>query len=1020
MEDGMSLEDATLRFLEVPLICGGTAICDRASFFDWPEKQQWEWSVPLSPWEVAARAQSWLYAGLLSICFEQDLVVEDFTRLREDGRTVVDASKIAIISAVDLSKIPKAGGQEDASITPQHEASSSVMAAEHLPYQNWDIDMGHAVEKAKAAMSEVILPALEDRDDSQTSDLFSSEPHAVLFSVDILICLLKAIIHRKDSPTSNQPWEFGPRDNASELVFRSRAISRSALAVGRCPSLAWRLRPSSIQWAWLLCQSPCNRFRNHTDCSRQACSLYNVDLSTYRSEHAGDCLACHFVGIDEQALADMIEEGALPLVSCNVDSAGSLHIEIVRGDLQADYVAISHVWAGGMGNPRANALPECRLKELHSMIEALPAPNLLHDNHCPLWFPLYKAVHRAMSYEQRQRRQFLRNRKILFWLDTLCVPVNKKFAKHRQLAIGRMAQTYAGARQVLVLDPDLQQIHVPSAREHVSYLPQIGISSWMARSWTFQEGGIAPELYVRFANRLVGLDEDDQTSLNLPQMKLLNNDIIYGSGKSSDINHFCRVWNALAIRTTTQPFDIPAILATLLNLSADEILSQPTGERMRSIIRSQTNIPLTMLYVRPTTASLVQQEHTSWLSLIPHASITEGHMDKYYGLLNVTDHGFIVHDTSQTFMLECDEYVDEGTSIVLAPCRQDEAYRIMVKHLGHSKSKQKATAAGHVFMLSRHASSSQNDSNGALFAISNHDDKELRLKFKAPVRWQKISRPENNSDLPHSHYYSSPERMSDYVIIEEDVQAWHKPQWTRMTAYPFLNYHSRISMVQQTLAIYSMCFTHFSGRVLSTFFIGRAARIAWLPIIRRYAFLLYARQVLYLCENVWWDLDVTEFLRQRWAATFYDCAQSTRALRTQYPPMFMTLRTQAPLFLVAIGLLITRLCSNDPGASWMTMQASILIVEPFVRCYFSHIVLKHFPSSYAVAINYWKLTVVVSILMWIFHFTGWRLALWASTLALVVFFYYVAVQIFSGRYGRWLSSARGADRDEGAIRLEEA
>ena len=50
----------------------------------------------------------------------------------------------------------------------------------------------------------------------------------------------------------------------------------------------------------------------------------------------------------------------------------------------------------------------------------------------------------------------LKHRPILFWLDTLCIPVAKEHIPQRLKAIESMAQLYAGARKVLVLDPYLQ------------------------------------------------------------------------------------------------------------------------------------------------------------------------------------------------------------------------------------------------------------------------------------------------------------------------------------------------------------------------------------------------------------------------------------------------------------------------------------------------------------------------------------------------------------------------------------
>jgi len=48
--------------------------------------------------------------------------------------------------------------------------------------------------------------------------------------------------------------------------------------------------------------------------------------------------------------------------------------------------------------------------------------------------------------------------KLLFWMDTLCVPPLDKLAKAK--AISRMGQVYLKANQVLVLDEQLLELDI--------------------------------------------------------------------------------------------------------------------------------------------------------------------------------------------------------------------------------------------------------------------------------------------------------------------------------------------------------------------------------------------------------------------------------------------------------------------------------------------------------------------------------------------------------------------------------
>jgi hypothetical protein len=81
------------------------------------------------------------------------------------------------------------------------------------------------------------------------------------------------------------------------------------------------------------------------------------------------------------------------------------------------YVAISHVWSEGMGNPQQNCLPECTVRFI-------------------------------------QARGQYGSGNAHFWIDTLCVPTHNKQAKN--LAFQKMGQIYSRAEKVLVFDNSLR------------------------------------------------------------------------------------------------------------------------------------------------------------------------------------------------------------------------------------------------------------------------------------------------------------------------------------------------------------------------------------------------------------------------------------------------------------------------------------------------------------------------------------------------------------------------------------
>lgn len=106
-------------------------------------------------------------------------------------------------------------------------------------------------------------------------------------------------------------------------------------------------------------------------------------------------------------------------------------------------MAISHVWADGLGNKQANALPKCQLRSLQTIIEGLPL-NFRHR---------YNPLDVALA---QRRTRYL-------WLDTFCIPVRPgsqtlQVDRVRQMAINSMSLIYANAAPTLVLDAELRRL----------------------------------------------------------------------------------------------------------------------------------------------------------------------------------------------------------------------------------------------------------------------------------------------------------------------------------------------------------------------------------------------------------------------------------------------------------------------------------------------------------------------------------------------------------------------------------
>lgn len=114
------------------------------------------------------------------------------------------------------------------------------------------------------------------------------------------------------------------------------------------------------------------RKESHEVCLEASnCVAYNIDNNTYRTHHAATCNRsnCEPVAALEKDLADTIRSGNVPLISMHEDEEASsgLVIKVHKRRRSSQYMAISHVWYDGLGNPEGNSLPSCQLRQLYDL-----------------------------------------------------------------------------------------------------------------------------------------------------------------------------------------------------------------------------------------------------------------------------------------------------------------------------------------------------------------------------------------------------------------------------------------------------------------------------------------------------------------------------------------------------------------------------------------------------------------------------------------------------------------------------
>lgn len=254
------------------------------------------------------------------------------------------------------------------------------------------------------------------------------------------------------------------------------------LAEGWCPSLTGRLSSlgdTELQYVGYTHGLPDAEQRSHSSCSTSLCSLSQIDEATYQVRHTSQGCDCEIVEVDRAKVEDIIRTGGTPVcrligvvAEAEADASGptteSVHfrLEVERASSERSYLAISHVWAHGLGNPNANALPLCELILLQSRVSgAFVGDQFKTSREQPSQLPTFDK-----SWSK------------WFWMDTLCVPVHPESKHLRKQAIVQMRHIYTAAEAAMVIDHGLSSRRGVDAS--VQLIIRILLSSWYSRLWT--------------------------------------------------------------------------------------------------------------------------------------------------------------------------------------------------------------------------------------------------------------------------------------------------------------------------------------------------------------------------------------------------------------------------------------------------------------------------------------------------------------------------------------------------------
>lgn len=207
----------------------------------------------------------------------------------------------------------------------------------------------------------------------------------------------------------------------------------------------------------------------HTACTPETCKQTQINLETYQPRHVTKDCHCESLGPKMDDIIACLQEKIFPLLK--IDSTGELEIHPYRPGMS--YVALSHVWADGLGNPHDMALPRCQILKLRSLLTGI----------------------RQMRSRTGDEVEASGSEDLYLWCDTLCCPTSQP---GKAAAMGKLRAVYQNSSCVLLLESTLADYYRYSEMDRLEAMMRVLTSKWIRRLWTYQEAGLTRKLLVQF------------------------------------------------------------------------------------------------------------------------------------------------------------------------------------------------------------------------------------------------------------------------------------------------------------------------------------------------------------------------------------------------------------------------------------------------------------------------------------------------------------------------------------------
>lgn len=508
--------------------------------------------------QIGSLLQAWLYFGFMNEMTGIDIDTQAFLKT-QDGRTVVTTEGLP-------------------ALVNQWQDRMHVMSAAEARKEAFRID-----EYLKSSHS-YFLECVSDRKTHSSPLPLAPE---ICLSVSILystLCLAKAHIFKSSS--------FIPP------TLEIDAIKDRLLANGWCESDVEALSAdkdgnSTIEIYYCSLLGPRLNRKQHPRCVPLRCFAFDTREEDYQVKHRSNCRGCAFVETDMSKLQSVYldpnggDDGPIPLLRV-LQGKSAIHVDVTTSSSIPSYVAISHVFGDGLGNPYRCALPSCQLLQLQEWVD------------------------KATS-----------GRGTAFWIDSMCVPQQPQYVDVKKMGLLRMIKTYKSATMVLVLNKELEDTSVTAPPEELAV--RISTNSWFRRLWTLQEGYLAGKLLFQFRDGMVDARDVLQRSTATQHRFSLEHRLMttallslrrLNEFRTLDVDDRLRkMFSLTPWRSTSHPEDETIVLSTLLGAGSSAAVNLMTSSsatrltKWKEWIISLGRLPVDVLFFLDARISL---DNFSW------------------------------------------------------------------------------------------------------------------------------------------------------------------------------------------------------------------------------------------------------------------------------------------------------------------------------------------------------------------------------------------------------------------------